>query len=72
MKKIFLLLFGLFVANTTAQNIPNLNDINKISDSELKEYWEQAKTEGYSLNQLKTLARAQGISESEILVFEVH
>ena len=70
MKKIFLLLFGLFVANTTAQNIPNLNDINTISDSELKEYWEQAKTEGYSLNQLKTLARAQGISESEILVFE--
>lgn len=70
MKKIFLFLFGLFVVNTTAQNIPNLNDINTISDSELKEYWEQAKSEGYSLDQLKTLARAQGITESEILTFE--
>ena len=70
MKKIFLFLFGLFVVNTTAQNIPSLNDINTISDSELKEYWEQAKSEGYSLDQLKTLARAQGVSESEILIFE--
>ena len=70
MKKIFLFLFGLFLVNTTAQDIPSLNDINSISDSELKEYWEQAKSEGYSLDQLKTLARAQGISESQILVFE--
>ncbi len=70
MKKIFLFLFGLFVINTTAQNIPSLNDINTISDSELKEYWERAKGEGYSLDQLKTLARVQGVSESEILIFE--
>ena len=60
----------MFVVNTTAQNIPSLNDINTISDSELKKYWQQAKSEGYSLDQLKTLARAQGISESQILVFE--
>ena len=47
MKKIFLFLFGLFVVNTTAQNIPSLNDINTISDSELKEYWEK-KTMNYN------------------------
>ena len=74
MKKIFLFLFSLFVFSVNAQNIPDLNklknNINTINDFELKEYWEQAKREGYSLEQLKTLARAQGVSESEIAVFE--
>jgi DNA-binding transcriptional MerR regulator len=41
-----------------------------MSDDELLAYWNKAQAEGYSLNQIKTLARAQGASESDISKFE--
>ena len=45
-------------------------ELEKMSDQELSSYWTQAQDQGYTLNQLKTLARAQGASESDISEFE--
>lgn len=45
-------------------------ELRKMSDQELLSYWNQAQEQGYTLNQLKTLARAQGATESDISQFE--
>ena len=45
-------------------------ELGKMSDQELLSYWTQAQAQGYTLNQLKTLARAQGATESDISQFE--
>tara|TARA_B100001093_G_scaffold375526_1_gene360609 strand:+ start:3734 stop:6178 length:2445 start_codon:yes stop_codon:yes gene_type:complete len=44
--------------------------LDKMTDDQLLAYWNRAKGEGYSLNQLKILARARGASESDIQNFE--
>ena len=69
MKKVFLLLVLFVTFNMYSQNIPSNIDIESISDVELLKLWEDAKKEGYSLDQLKTLARAQGASEMDITKF---
>jgi len=59
--------------NSAIQKASSENPVKKLelmSDSELLAYWEQAQAQGYSLNQLKTLARAQGVSEGDISKFE--
>ena len=48
----------------------NVKSLELMSDDELKIYWDQAQEKGYTLNQIKTLARAQGVSESELLKFQ--
>ena len=55
------------------QKMAKENPVQKLqnmSDAELLSYWNQAKAQGYSLNQLKTLARAQGANSSDIAQFE--
>ena len=54
------------------QNIDQLQGkkLNDLSDTELLSYWEKAQENGYSIDQIKILARAQGVSESEIAEFE--
>ena len=44
--------------------------LREMSDKEVNDYWIQAQERGYSLDQIKILARAQGISEAEITEFE--
>ena len=41
----------------------NVESFELMSDDELRIYWAQAQEKGYTLNQIKTLARAQGVSE---------
>ena len=53
-----------------ASNKNPAKELNKMSDQELLSYWTQAQAQGYTLNQLKTLARAQGATESDISQFE--
>ena len=55
--------------NSSSTNNP-AKELSKMSDKELLSYWTQAKEQGYTLNQLKTLARAQGATESDISQFE--
>ena len=52
------------------EGIVNVKSLELMSDDELKIYWDQAQEKGYTLSQIKTLARAQGVSESELLKFE--
>ena len=44
--------------------------LSEMSDEEINAYWVQAQERGYNLDQIKTLARAQGASESDLMEFE--
>lgn len=70
MKKL-LLLFLLIPTIILSQDLRSLQNkkINDLSDTELLSYWNEAQKNGYTIDQIKTLARAQGISESEINEF---
>ena len=73
--KRLLFVFLLMPVILFGQDIKQLEDVNVkslelMSDDELKIYWAQAQEKGYTLNQIKTLARAQGVSESDLLEFE--
>ena len=52
------------------KNTMNVKTIELMSDEELKDYWVQAQEKGYTLDQIKTIARAQGASASEISELE--
>ncbi len=74
-KKVVLFLL-LMPAILFSQDLSDLNqDINvkalrEMSDKEINAYWLRAQERGYTLEQIKTLARAQGASESELIEFE--
>ncbi len=71
MKKILLLIL-LIPTFLFSQDISKLQNkkLNDLNDTELLNYWKEAQENGYDLDQIKTLARAQGVSESEITQFE--
>ena len=41
-------------------------DVDNLSDEQIKAYWEQAQTQGYTMSQLEVLAQAKGMSTVEI------
>ena len=55
-----------------SQDISKLQNkkLNDLNDTELQNYWKEAQENGYGLEQIKLLARAQGVSELEISEFE--
>ena len=71
MKKLILIII-LLPSLFFGQNIDQLKGkkLNNLSDIELINYWNKAQENGYSIDQIKILARAQGVSESEIAEFE--
>ena len=71
MKKLFLLIL-IIPSILFCQDLRDLQskELNDLNDTELLDYWNQAQKNGYTINQIKTLARAQGISESELANFE--
>ena len=71
MKKILLLIL-LIPTILFSQDISKLQNkkLNDLNDTELLNYWQEAQEKGYDLDQIKMLARAQGISELEISEFE--
>ena len=71
MKKLILIIIFL-PALFFGQNIDQLKGkkLNDLNDTELISYWKEAQENGYSIDQIKILARAQGISEAEITQFE--
>ena len=77
MKKLLLLFLILTSSLSFGQNLQSLEkaknqikSLDLLSDQELLSYWSNAQGQGYTLAQLKTLARAQGASESDIVKFE--
>ena len=77
MKKLLLLFALLTTCLSFGQDIKSLEkaqqqikSLDLLSDEELLAYWTSAQQQGYSLTQLKTLARAQGASEADIAKFE--
>ena len=80
MKKLLYIFFLLISSTIVSQGVSSLmqkaaqnnpvQELEKMSDQELLSYWNQAQEQGYTLNQLKTLARAQGASESDLAMFE--
>ena len=71
MKKLLLILI-LIPYTLLSQDISDFQNkkLNDLNDNELLSYWTQAQKNGYNLDQIKVLARAQGISEIEIQEFE--
>ena len=80
MKKLLYIFFLLISFTVVSQDVSSLmqkatqnnpvQELEKMNDQELLSYWEQAQEQGYTLNHLKTLARAQGASESDLVKFE--
>ena len=71
---IFVLLLPLMILS---QDIDQLKDVKipiksleLMSKEELNGYWTEAQKQGYTLSQIKTLARAQGASEADLIEFE--
>ncbi len=71
MKKLLLILI-LIPYTLLSQDISDFQNkkLNDLNDNELLSYWTQAQNNGYDLDQIKILARAQGASELEIQEFE--
>ncbi len=71
LKITFLFLF-LFASTAQSQITSGIfsGDINKLSDEQLMSYWEQAKSQGYSMEQVKALASAKGVSAADISKLE--
>jgi|GEM_PF-1067477 len=77
MKKLLLFVFILTSSLSFGQDLQALKkaqnqikSLDLLSDQELLSYWSNAQEQGYTLSQLKTLARAQGASESDLAKFE--
>ena len=51
------------------QNI-NIQSLKSMNNEDLKTYLNQAQEKGYSLDQIKIIAKAQGLSDFEIAEFE--
>ena len=67
---ILLILLPSIIFSQEINDLKNIESLDQMSDKDLIEYWDQAQKRGYSLDQIKILARAQGASESDILKFE--
>ena len=52
------------------KNTVTVKSLELMSDEELESYWNKAQEDGYSLDQIKTIARAQGASEADLAKFE--
>ena len=55
---------------TTAQTIDQSQiatvNIDNLTDAQIAAYWEKAKSQGYSIDQLSALAKAKGMSDTQI------
>ena len=67
-KKIFF--FFLFIPTLILSQDIDIQSLRSMSDGDLKIYMAQAQEKGYSLDQIKIIAKAQGISDLEIAEFE--
>lgn len=70
---VLVILMSSFWTHLEAQNIPqnaSIENIDKLSDDQLYEYYQQIKAQGYTIEQVKVLAKARGVSSAKIREFE--
>ena len=68
-KNILLFFFLLMPTILFGQDI-NIQSLKSMNNEDLKTYLNQAQEEGYSLDQIKIIAKAQGLSDFEIAELE--
>ena len=68
-KRIILFFFLLMSTIIFSQDI-NVQSLKSMSNEDLKTYLNQAQEKGYSFDQIKTIAKMQGLSDFEIAEFE--
>ena len=68
-KNILLFFFLLMPTIIFGQDI-NIQSLKSMNNEDLKTYLNRAQEEGYSLDQIKIIAKAQGLSDFEIAEFE--
>lgn len=66
---IYFVFISAFVFTQGLGDIKNL-DISSLSDEQIATYWGRIQKEGYSMSQLETLAKAQGVSASKVAEFK--
>ena len=66
---VFLLIF-LIPHIVISQDFININKLKTLSDQEVLNYWSEAQSNGYSMDQIRTIATAQGLSNEDIIDFE--
>ncbi len=69
-RKIFFILILLIPCIIHGQDFLNISKLKSLSDQEVLNYWSEAESNGYTIDQIKTIATAQGISNSDIIDFE--
>ena len=70
----FLVLFCLAVPSIEAQTVPSpsvlSSNVEDLTDEQIQAYWQKAKAQGYTMEQLKAIAASRGISPSQIAELE--
>lgn len=70
----FLVLFCLAVPSIEAQTVPSpsvlSSNVEDLTDEQIQAYWQKAKAQGYTMEQLKAIAASRGISSSQIAELE--
>ena len=69
-KIIVILLIFLIPHVIISQDFININKLKTLTDEEVLAYWSEAQSNGYSMDQIKTIATAQGLSNEDIIDFE--
>tara|TARA_B000000532_G_scaffold207055_1_gene175172 strand:+ start:1200 stop:3536 length:2337 start_codon:yes stop_codon:yes gene_type:complete len=69
-RKIFFILVFLIPFIINSQDLLNIGNLKSLNDQEILNYWSEAESNGYTIDQIKTIATAQGISNSDIIEFE--
>ena len=68
--KIFFILVFFIPLIIHGQDFLNISKLKSLSDQEVLNYWSEAESNGYSIDQIKIIASAQGVSNSDIIDFE--
>ena len=61
----FLLSSAVFAQDVSSTDLSKIR-VDELSDAQISMYWQRAQDEGYTLGQLETIAKAQGMPSSEI------
>ncbi len=69
-RKIFFILILFIHCNIYSQDFLNITKLKTLSDQDVLSYWSEAESNGYTFDQIKTIATAQGVSNSDIIDFE--